>query len=187
MLKNMEEPIKQIADRLRGMREVLEISLEAAAKTCAITKEQYLKIESGEVDIPVSILHQMSQKYNFDLTALLTGEEPHMRSYTLTRKDKGVGVDRRKDYKYQALAGNFINRKADPFVVVVEPKDDTAAIFNSHPGQEFNYMMEGKLKFFIGSKEMVLEPGDSIYFDSGLPHGMLAVENKPAKFLAIIL
>ena len=183
----MEEQIKQIADRLRGMREVLEISPDAAAATCAISKEQYLNFESGEVDIPVSILHRMSQKYNFDLTSLLTGEEPHMHSYTLTRKDKGIGVDRRKDYKYQALAGNFQNRKADPFLVAVDPKENASVGFNSHPGQEFNYMIEGKLKFFIGSKEMILEPGDSIYFDSGLPHGMLALENKPAKFLAIIL
>jgi len=183
----MEEQIKQIADRLRGMREVLEISIDAAAETCAITKEQYLNFESGQVDIPVSILHRMAQKYNFDITSLLTGEEPLMRSYTLTRKDKGIRIDRQKAYKYQALAGNFQNRKADPFVVTVDPKEDANVSFNSHPGQEFNYLIEGQLKIFIGSKEMILEPGDSIYFDSGIPHGMLAMENKPAKFLAIIL
>jgi len=183
----MEEQIKQIADRLRGMREVLEISTDAAAETCAITKEQYLNFESGQVDIPVSILHRMAQKYNFDITSLLTGEEPLMRSYTLTRNDKGLRVDRQKAYKYQALAGNFQNRKADPFVVSVDPKEDETVSFNSHPGQEFNYLIEGQLKIFIGSKEMILEPGDSIYFDSGIPHGMLAMENKPAKFLAIIL
>jgi len=183
----MDEQIKQIADRLRGMREVLEISTNAAAETCAITKEQYLNFESGQVDIPVSILHRMAQKYNFDITSLLTGEEPLMRSYTLTRKDKGLLVDRQKAYKYQALAGNFQNRKADPFVVSVDPKEDANVSFNSHPGQEFNYLIEGQLKIFIGSKEMILDPGDSIYFDSGIPHGMLAMENKPAKFLAIIL
>lgn len=183
----MDEQIRQIADRLRGMRDVLEISSDEAGATCSITKEQYMKFESGKVDIPVSILHRMSQKYDFDLTFLLTGEEPHMRSYTLTRKDKGIGVDRRKDYKYQALAGNFQHRKADPFIVIVEPKEDGLVSFNSHPGQEFNYMIEGKIKFFIGSKVMILEPGDSIYFDSGLPHSMLAIENKPAKFVAIIL
>ncbi|HEY3388649.1 MAG TPA: cupin domain-containing protein [Prolixibacteraceae bacterium] len=183
----MEEQIKQIADRLRGMREVLEISPDAAAVTCAISTEQYLKFESGQIDIPVSILHRMAQKYNFDITSLLTGEEPLMHSYTLTRKDKGVSVDRQKAYKYQALAGNFRHRRADPFIVVVDPKEDATVSFNSHPGQEFNFMIEGKLKIFIGSKEMILEPGDSIYFDSGTPHGMLAMENKPAKFLAIIL
>lgn len=183
----MDEQIKQIADRLRGMREVLEISTDSAATTCAITKEQYLNYESGDVDIPVSILHRMAQKYNFNLTSLLTGEEPLMHSYTLTRKDKGIRVDRQKAYEYQALAGNFQNRKADPFVVSVDPKEDATVSYNSHPGQEFNYLIEGKLKIFIGIKEMILEPGDSIYFDSGLPHGMLAMENKPAKFLAIIL
>lgn len=183
----MEEQIIQIAERLKGMREVLNITAEEAAATCAISKEQYLKYESGMFDIPVSILHRMAHQYNFDLTMLLSGEEPHMRSYTLTRKDKGIVVDRRRAYKYQSLAGNFLNRKADPFLVVVDPKDDPTVSYNSHPGQEFNYVIEGKLKFIIGEKTMILQAGDSIYFDSGLPHGMLAEEGKPAKFLAIIL
>jgi transcriptional regulator with XRE-family HTH domain len=183
----MEEQIIQIAERLKGLREVLNISADEAAFTCGISKEQYLKFESGKFDIPVSILHRMAHKYNFDITMLLSGEEPHMRSYTLTRKDKGIIVDRRLAYKYQSLAGNFLNRKADPFLVVVEPKNDTTVSYNSHPGQEFNYMIEGKLKFIIGEKTMILQAGDSIYFDSGLPHGMLAEDGKPAKFLAIIL
>ena len=183
----MEEQIKRIADRLRGMREVLGISEEEAAETCDLTLAQYLKIESGNLDIPVSILHRMAVKFKLDLTTLLTGEEPHMHFYTLTRNNKGIVVDRQKAYKYQALAGNFLKRKADPFVVSVEPKSDLTVGFNSHPGQEYNYILEGKIKFFLGSKEMILEPGDSIYFDSGLPHGMLALENKKAKFLAIIL
>ncbi len=183
----MEEQIKRIADRLRGMREILGISEEEAAETCDLTLAQYLEIESGDLDIPVSILHRMALKFNLDLTTLLTGEEPHMHFYTLTRKDKGIVVERQKAYKYQAMAGNFLNRKADPFVVIVEPKSDLSVNFNSHPGQEFNYVLDGRLKFFLGSKQMILEEGDSIYFDSGLPHGMLAMENKLAKFIAIIL
>lgn len=183
----MDEQIKLIADRLRGMRDILGISADDAAKTCAITSEQYLNYESGRIDIPVSILHRMALLFNLDLTTLLTGEEPHMHSYTLTRKGKGTSVERRKAYKYEALAGNFLHRKADPFIVTVEPKEEATVGFNSHPGQEFNLLLEGKIKFFIGTKEMILEQGDSIYFDSGLPHGMVAMENKTAKFLAIIL
>jgi transcriptional regulator with XRE-family HTH domain len=183
----MEEQIIQIAERLKGLREVLNISADEAASTCAISREQYLKYESGMFDIPVSILHRMAQQYHVDLTMLLSGEEPHMHSYTVTRKDKGVVIDRRRAYKYQSLAGNFLNRKADPFLVVVDPKDDPTVSYNSHPGQEFNYVIEGKLKFIIGEKTMILQAGDSIYFDSGLPHGMLAEDGKPAKFLAIIL
>ncbi len=183
----MEEQIKQIAERLKGMREVLEISTAEAAKTCGIEKEEYLKYESGEHDIPVSILHRMSQAYHFELTTLLSGEEPRMHSYSLTRKDKGIVVDRRKAYKYQSLAGNFLNRKAEPFIVTVDPKEETTISYNTHPGQEFNYMLEGKMKFFIGDREMILNPGDSVYFDSGLPHSMKAEDGKTAKFLAIIL
>jgi mannose-6-phosphate isomerase-like protein (cupin superfamily) len=183
----MNEQIKLIADRLRGMRDILEISPDEAATTCAITPEQYLNYESGNFDIPVGILHCMALRFNIDLTTLLTGEEPHMHSYTLTRKDKRTSVERQKAYKYEALGGNYQNRKADPFLVAVEPKENTTVNFNSHPGQEFNFLLEGKMKFFIGLKEMILEPGDSIYFDSALPHGMLAMENKTAKFLAIIL
>jgi quercetin dioxygenase-like cupin family protein len=183
----MNQQIKLIADRLRGMRDVLGISSDEAAACCDITSEQYLNFESGNIDIPVSILHRMAQLFNLDLTTLLTGEEPHMHSYTLTRKGKGTSVERRKAYKYEALAGNFLNRKADPFIVTVEPREAEAVNYNSHPGQEFNFLLEGRIKFFIGRKEMILEPGDSIYFDSGLPHGMVAMENKSAKFLAIIL
>ena len=183
----MDEQIKHIADRLKGLRDVLDIKPEEAASTCSLTIDQYLNYESGEVDIPVSLLHRMAHQYNFDITTLLTGEEPHMHSYTLTRKDKGIGVERRKNYNYQALAGNFLNRKAEPFVVTVDPKEDSEINFNSHPGQEFNYIIEGKIKFCLGKKEMTLDTGDSIYFDSGLPHGMAALDHQPAKFLAIIL
>jgi len=92
----MEEQIRIIANRLREMREILGISLEEAALTCDLTSQQYLEIEGGHTDIPVSILHRMSLKFNMDLTTLLTGEEPHMHAYTLTRKDKGIGVERQK-------------------------------------------------------------------------------------------
>ena len=71
--------------------------------------------------------------------------------------------------------------------MVVAPADDGSEIhFNSHPGQEFNYILEGDLRLIIDKKEVILGPGDSIYFDSTRPHGMRALHGKPAKFLAII-
>jgi quercetin dioxygenase-like cupin family protein len=183
----MEEQIRQIAERLRGLRDVLEISVEDVANTCGIGVEKYLEYESGKVDIPVSVLHNISQKYKVELTVLLTGEDPHMRHYSLTRKNMGVSVERTKAYKYQSLAQSFINRKAEPFLVTVEPKGERSEIsLNTHTGQEFNYILKGRLKFNLGGKEMILEEGDSIYFDSGLPHGMLALDGKDCQFLALI-
>jgi len=183
----MEEQIRQIAERLKGLREVLEVTVEDAAKTCGIGVEKYLEYESGKVDIPVSLLHNISQKYGVELTVLLTGQEPHMHHYSLTRKNQGIEVERSKAYKYQSLAYSFINRKAEPFLVTCDPKPDATAInLNSHSGQEFNYILKGRLKIQLDEKEMILEEGDSIYFDSGLPHAMLALDGKECQFLALI-
>lgn len=183
----MEEQIRQIAERLRGLREALAISAEEMASICDIETATYLDYESGQSDIPVSILHKIARKNGVELTALLSGQEPHMREYTLTRKNKGIGVERRNAYKYQSLAYNFINRKAEPFLVTVEPKPSYTQIsLNAHSGQEFDYILEGRMRFVLNGKEMILEEGDSIYFDSGLPHGMLALDGNDCRFLAFI-
>lgn len=182
----MEEQIRQIAERLKGLRDAMDISIEDIAKTCGIEPEKYTGYETGLKDIPVSILHKIAHHYNIELTTLLTGQEPHMKSYTLTRKNQGINVERRSAYKYQSLAYNFINRKAEPFIVTVKPNPSTAISLNSHPGQEFDFILNGRLKFVLNGKEMILNEGDSIYFDSGLPHGMTALDNNDCQFLALI-
>ena len=69
--------------------------------------EQYLLLESGTVDISVSVLHQISQAYGVELTTLMFGDEPKMSTYFITRNGKGVAVERTKAYKYQSLAAGF--------------------------------------------------------------------------------
>jgi len=184
----MNEEIKQIAERLKGLREVLELSVEDVSGTCDLTPEKYLEIESGSVDISVSILHRISQAYHVELTTLMFGDEPKMSAYFVTRKGKGVSVERTKAYKYQSLAAGFARRKADPFMVIVHPKLDTEPIYlNSHAGQEYNFVISGRLLVRINGKDIILEEGDSVYFNSELPHGMKALDGKEVKFLAIIL
>ena len=182
----MNDDIKMIAERLKGLRDVMNVSLNEASETCGITAEEYKKYEEGMIDIPVSVLHSMAKKYDFDLATLISGDEPHMKSYSLTRKGRGVSVERREDYKYQSLAQGFIHRKAEPFLVTVEPDDNREIHFNNHSGQEFNYIIEGKLQIVYDGREMVLEEGDSLYFDASKPHGMKALGGKSVKFLAII-
>ena len=111
-----------------------------------------------------------------------------MNSYFLTRKGTGISVERTKAYKYQSLASGFRNRIADPFIVTVEPKpEDTPMYYNTHNGQEFNLVIEGRLLLSVNGKELVLNEGDSIYFDSSLPHGMKALDGQTVKFLAVIM
>jgi transcriptional regulator with XRE-family HTH domain len=184
----MNEQIKQIAARLAGLRDALEITPEEMSRVCNLSVEEYLRLESGTVDISVSILHQIAQVYGVGLTTLMFGDEPKMNTYFITRKGKGVSVERTKAYKYQSLAAGFAGRKADPFLVTVHPKpDDEAPYLNSHAGQEYNLILEGRMLLQINGKDLTLEAGDSIYFNSELPHGMKALNGEKVRFLAIIL
>ncbi len=184
----MEETIKEIAERIKGLRDIAGISVEDMAKTLKISKELYQEYESGTLDIPASVLYIIAQHFNVELTALLTGEEPHLHSYALTRQGKGISVERRKDYKYQNLALNFIHKKAEPFMVTVDPEPDEVPVhLNNHPGQEFDYVLEGTLKIVLGKHELILNEGDSLFYDSNIEHGMKAMNGKAVKFLAIIL
>ena len=183
----MSEQIRQIAIRIKDLREISGLSIETLAKDLGISAETYQEYESGNVDIPVSFLYELANKFNVELTAILTGDGPKLHTYSLVRKDKGVSVDRRKQYKYQSLASNFVHKKAEPFLVMVEPDTKASTVhLNSHPGQEFNYVLEGVLKIVVNNHEVILNEGDSLFFDSNYNHGMQAMENKPAKFLAII-
>lgn len=184
----MNDQIKQIAERLAGLREALELSLEEVAQVCHLTAEQYSELESGNADISVSVLHQISQAYGVDLTTLMFGDDPKMSAYFVTRKGKGIAVERTKAYKYQSLAAGFSARKADPFLVTVHPKAEDEPIYlNSHPGQEYNMVLSGRLLLKINDKELILEEGDSIYFNSELPHGMKALDGQIVNFLAVIV
>lgn len=184
----MTDPIKQIAARLRGLREVLELTPQEVADTCQLSVDDYMELEAGTRDISVSTLQKISRNYGISLDVLMFGEEPKMSSYFLTRAGTGISVERRQAYKYQALASGFRGRMADPFIVTVEPKpENTPVQFNSHQGQEFNLVLEGRMLLNINGKELILNTGDSLYFNSALPHGMLALDGKPVKFLAIIM
>ena len=183
----MDEELKAVADRLIGLREIMDVSIEEAAGVCGVSIESYNAYESGTIDIPVGALQSMAKKYGFDLGVLISGREPHMSSYCLTRKGKGDTVERRKDYGYEALAQGFQNRKAEPFIVTITPEQTKEPHYNSHPGHEFTYMLEGCMKIIIDNKEMVLNEGDSIYFDSTKQHAMQAVDGKKARFLDVII
>ncbi len=184
----MNDQIKQIATRLRGLRDVLDLSEQEVADSCHIELEEYKKMESGLYDISVSALQSIARQYEVSLDVLMFGEEPKMSAYFLTRAGKGVSVERQAAYKYEALASGFRGRKADPFIVTVEPKDENTPVhLNSHEGQELNLILEGSLKITIGGKEIILNEGDSLYFDAQQLHGMRAMNGKPCRFFAIIL
>lgn len=182
----INEQIKQMAMRLRGLREDMDMSLADVASKCGISVGDLERYESGESDIPMNFLCNAAAVLGVEPLELFSGDSPNMSSYWLVRKGKGPVIERQKAYKYQALAMGFKHAKASPFIVTVDPKMEEEMHLNSHEGQEFNLVLKGTLLLNIGGKELVLEEGDSVYFDSTQPHGMKAMNGQPARFLAII-
>lgn len=184
----MNGQIQLIASRIKELREIAGISPESFAHELNIESDVFLSYESGTIDIPVGFLMKVAHRFNLELSSLLKGDEPKLHVYAIVRKGKGLNVNRRKQYQYESLASNFIQKKAEPFIVTVEPDStDSKLEFNAHPGQEFNFVLEGKLMIVVDGHEIVLEDGDSVYFDSGYQHAMKALNNQRAKFLAVIV
>lgn len=180
----MNEQILQIAARLREARELNDKTPEEVAAYLKYPLSEYLKYESGEEDIPVSLLHAAADLFGMDMTELLTGNVPRLRNFCLVRKGEGVNVERYAGYDFQSLAYNFVHRSAEPLMVKVGAGKQPELV--SHPGQEFNYVVEGTVKVLLGDHEFLLQEGDSIYFDPTIRHGQQAVGGD-ARFLTIIL
>lgn len=183
----MNEYNKDIGNRIKELRELSDISVQDIAEELNVDVETYNKYETGEVDIPASFIYELANKFQVDLSLLLTGEESRMSIFDVTRANKGVSVERRKEYNHENLCAKFIHKKAETFLVTVDPEKNPIPSLNSHPGQEFNYVLEGTLKIYIHNNEIILNEGDSIFFDSTHRHAMVALNDKPAKFLAVLM
>lgn len=180
----MNLQIKQIADRIKELREILDIPAEDLAKKLGIPLAQYNEYENAVTDIPIGVLYGIAADMGTDPTVLLTGDAPRMDEYTLVRKGKGIKIERYQGYDYTSLAFNFKNRDMEPMIVHVSPQTNGGELF-SHGGQEFNYVLSGVVKLIIGKREFILNEGDSIYFNPMAPHGQRAVDGD-AVFLTVI-
>ena len=182
----MEEKILMIARRIKDLREIMEISIADMAAAVDISEEKYREYENGQHDFSFSFLYSAAGKLGVDIVDLMTGETPHLSVCSFVEKGKGLKMERRKEYKYEHLAYLFKNKKMEPFLVTVEPKDvDAKTHMNAHEGQEFDYIIEGRMTLYIGNQKIPMETGDAVYFDAGHPHAMQA-EDGPCRFLAII-
>lgn len=184
----MTDQIQLIAARIKELRGISGISAESFAAELKVETELLHSYESGQTDIPVGFLFRIAQRFDLELSALLRGDQPKLHVYSVVRKGKGLNVDRHKQYAYENLAWNFVHKKVEPFIVTVSPhQEGRTPEFNSHPGQEFNFVLEGSLKVIVDGHEIVLNEGDCIYFDSGYAHAMKALNDQEARFLAVII
>jgi len=183
----MKENVREIAARVRVLREIAEISVEAMSKELGFDLAEYRLWESGEKDFPVGALVEIAARFKVDLSELVSGSASKLKTFCVTRAGYAPEVSRRPMYGYWNLAYNFHRKKAEPFIVEASSETENKPIsLNTHPGQEFNYVLEGRLLISISGHEIELNPGDCVYYDSSEPHGMKALGGKPSRFLAIV-
>ena len=183
----MKEDVKEICTRIRALREIEDISAEALAQELGFVPDEYISWESGEKDFPVGALVEIASRFKVDLSELVTGSASKLKTFCYTKAGQAPVVSRRPMYSYWNLAYNFHRKKAEPFLVeAVSETENKPLSLNTHPGQEFNYLLEGRLLISISGHEIELEPGDCVFYDSTEPHGMKALGGKSARFLAFV-
>lgn len=183
----MSEQVKQIAMRILDLREISDYTVERMAAALDVPVEEYRKIESGEIDIPISFLVKVGEVFHVDMTELLTGETPRLNVLSVTRAGKGQDITRHDQYVYKNLGYNFAHRKIEPLYVTIPVGANRDMAPNSHDGQEFDYILSGTMRLRVGKSEAVLKPGDSVYYDSRTPHALQAVGDEPVHFLAMVI
>jgi transcriptional regulator with XRE-family HTH domain len=182
--------IPEIAERIRSLRTLIGFTPEEMADKTGETVESYLEYENGQKDFPFGFLYHCAETFGVDIVEMLTGENPHLSGYNLIRKGEGLPIKRDEGFDYYHLAARFRDKLAEPFLVRApyrEAEQSRPIELSSHEGQEFDFVLSGRLRFTFEGHIEELDPGDSVYYDSGKNHGMIATGGEDCTFLAVVI
>ena len=182
--------IKEMAARIKELREIENLTTAQMAEKTGVSEAEYIECENGNKDLNFAFIYRCAQSFNVDVTSLIEGHTPKLVNYVYTKAGKGQRIEKAHGMTYYNLASSFKNRIAEPLFVCStysEEKQNKEIEVTTHAGQELDIVIEGKLKVQVGEHFEILEPGDSIYYDSSTPHGMIAVDGQDCTFYAIVL
>lgn len=187
MNQNIQEQLLEVAQRIKNTREIFGFSVEEMARKTDVSPEEYAEYESGKRDFSFTFIYKCAKCFNVDPTELLQGTSPTLSSYNLTRKGGGLPITRLTGNVYKNLASMFKNKIAEPFWVKIPYKENDTMKMSTHAGQEFDIVIKGTLKANIGGNEEILHEGDSIYYNSTEPHGLMPVGGEDVEIYAIVM
>ena len=182
--------LMDVAHRIREMREIMGYSEETMAQRTEVTLRQYRAYEKCEADLPFTFIYKCALAFGIELTELLEGRSAKLRSYNVTRRGMGQQTAKEDGISIANLAPEFRNKIAEPYWVKYEysPELQNKPIhLTRHNGQEFDLVISGSLLVQVGTNRELLHEGDSIYYNSSTPHGMIAVDGKDCVFCAVVL
>ncbi len=187
---NTSTQLMDIATRIKGMREILGYSMQKMAEQTEVAEEIYRQYESGTVDLPFTFLHKCAKVFGVEITVLLEGHSAKLSGYTITRRGKGLVTASEDGITIQDMAPMFRKKLATPYWVTYkysEELQDKPIHTTTHTGQEFDLVVKGAMRIKIGDHEEVLREGDSIFYKSSTPHGMIAIDGQDCIFLSMIM
>ena len=182
--------LMEVALRIREMREIVGFSTAEMAARTGVSEQQYLDYERGAVDLPFTFLHKCSLAFGVELIQLLEGHSAKLSNYTVTRRGMGLVTASEDGIMIQNMAAMFRQKIATPYYVTyqyAEELQDQPIHTTTHGGQEFDLVLQGAMKVRVGDHTEILREGDSIYYDSSTPHGMIAIDGHDCVFLAMIM
>jgi len=182
----MEE--QEISKNIKLMRTKCGLTLTEVAQKAKITKSNLSKIENGHISTPISTLIRIAEVLEVPLSHFFTEPEDSP-SYILTRKGKGEIYAREGiqfGYSYQSLSKGIWNKKLEPFMLTFSPEAKHENFFQ-HEGEEFFFVVSGRIEFILDDQEFIMETGDSLLFDANIKHAGKSLDNKPATLLCIFL
>ncbi len=189
-LTGLDFKIQEMAGRIRDLREITGFTTAEMAERTGISEEEYVLCENGKSDLNFAFLYRCALAFGVDVTDLIEGHSPKLRSYTLTRSGKGQKIEQAHEMVYYSLAADFQNRIADPLFVHNKYSDKafhSDIELTTHFGQELDIIVQGSMKVQIGEHTEILHAGDTIYYDSSIPLGMGAAGGEDCTFYAIVL
>ncbi len=187
---NTQNQLSEIAARIKELREIMGFSVLEMTEKTDVDEAQYLSYEGGKTDIPFSFIHKCALAFGVEMTELLEGSSAKLSTYTVTRQGKGQETAKEDGIDISNLAPKFKDKLAEPYYVKYEysaAQQNKPIHLTTHSGQEFDLVLSGKLKVQVGSHTEILEEGDSIYYNSSIPHGMIAIDGKDCVFCAVVM
>ena len=189
-MTGMDFKIREVANRVRELREISGFTVEEMAKRTDLSVEEYIQCEAGNRNLSIAFLYRCTLSFGVDMSDLLEGRSAKLRSYDLTRRGEGQRIEEAHHMVGWNLAADFRNRIALP--LYMEMKYRPGAEYEdidlvTHEGQECDIVIRGHMKIQIGGHTEILHAGDTIYYDSSTPHGMIAVDGEDCAFYAIVL